>query len=77
MKKKSESKSKIDFTKFHGFIVRHEGVGHKIIAHRVGPLRLAQAENVLDKTTVNLVSSRSPLAMSIRQSLGVGNYIVP
>lgn len=76
MKNQKSAKAKrINFTQFHGRIVKAQGSGWQVIAHNVGHLHLAQAENTMTKETVNLMTARSPLAMSIRQSLGVGNYL--
>jgi hypothetical protein len=53
-------------------VVRHSGKIFRIIAHRLGEMVLAQAEEVGTDNRVNLITGRSQLVMALRNSIKLG-----
>lgn len=56
----------------HGRHVKLHGTAFRIMAHRLGTFVLAQAEEIVTGTTLNLITGRSPLVMEIRELISVG-----
>ena len=55
--------------------VRTGGVVYRIIAHTIGGKLLAEAENTRTGERTNLLTSRSPLTMGIRNLVNLNLFV--